>query len=138
MQAHKLDTRQHENAEVVRRGYEAFNKADVEALTRLFDENSSWITPGRSPAAGNRKRRDAVFTQFGRCGGETGGTLKAELQFVAADEDGRVIGFHHNSAVRNGKRLDTDCCIVFELKDGRITSGTEHIFDLYNWDEFWS
>jgi ketosteroid isomerase-like protein len=76
--------------------------------------------------------------QFGRYGGETGGTFKAKLQFVAADEDARVIGFHHNSAVRNGKRLDTDCCIVFELKDGRITSGTEHIFDVYNWDEFWS
>ena len=42
-----------ENAEIVRRGYEAFNAADIEALTRLFAENASWHTPGRSPIAGD-------------------------------------------------------------------------------------
>ena len=128
----------HRNAEIVSRAYQAFNEADMKTLTESFDENTSWHTPGRSPAAGDRKGRDAVFAQFGRYGGETGGTFKADLRYVAADDEGRVVGFHHNSAERNGKRLDTDCCIVFELEDGRITSGTEHFFDLYNWDEFWS
>ena len=127
-----------ENAEIVRRGYAAFNAADMKTLSELFDENASWHTPGRSPIAGEHQGRDAAFAQFGRYGGETAGTFKAELRYVAADSDGRVIGFHHNSGERNGKRLDTDCCIVFELKDGRITSGTEHFFDLYNWDAFWS
>lgn len=128
----------HENAEVVRRGYQAFNTADMKALTELFDESASWHTPGRSPAAGDRKGRDAVFAQFGRYGGETGGTFKAELKQVFTSDDGRVIGVHHNSAERNGKQLDTDCCIVFEIENGRITSGREHFFDLNNWDEFWS
>jgi ketosteroid isomerase-like protein len=131
-------TRQRTNAQIVARAYQAFNEADMNVLTEAFDERASWNTPGRSPAAGNRKGRDAVFAQFGRYGGETGGTFKAELKYVAEDDEGRVVGFHHNSGMRNGKRLDTDCCIVFELKDGRITSGTEHFFDLYNWDEFWS
>ena len=73
------------NAEVVRRAYQAFNDADMKTLTESFDEHASWNTPGRSPAAGNRKGRDAVFAQFGRYGGETGGTFKAELRYVAAD-----------------------------------------------------
>lgn len=128
----------HPNADIVRRGYQAFNSGDMKTLNELFDDNASWNTPGKSPAAGNRKGLDAVFQQFGRYGGETGGTFKAELKYVAADDDGRVVGFHHNSAERNGKRLDTDCCITFEIKDGRVVSGTEHFFDLYNWDEFWS
>ena len=127
----------HENADIVRRGYHAFNTADMKTLTELIDENASWHTPGRS-IAGDRKGREAVFAQFGRYGGETGGTFKAELRYLLADDEGRVVGFHHNSGERKGKRLDTDCCIVFELKNGRITSGTEHFFDLYNWDEFWS
>ncbi len=126
------------NAAIVARAYQAFNEADMQTLTEVFAENASWITPGKSPAAGNRQGRDAVFAQFGRYGGETGGTFKAELKFIAEDDDGRVIAIHHNSGQRNGKRLDTDCCIVFELKDGRVTSGTEHFFNLYNWDEFWS
>jgi ketosteroid isomerase-like protein len=33
-----------ENAEVVRRGYEALNKADIATLTKIMDENASWHT----------------------------------------------------------------------------------------------
>ncbi len=80
----------------------------MKTLSELFDENASWHTPGRSPIAGEHKGRDAAFAQFGRYGGETAGTFKAELRYVAADGDGRVIGFHHNSGDHNGKRLDTD------------------------------
>jgi ketosteroid isomerase-like protein len=138
MAAQNTGTTTRTNAEIVARGYQAFNEADIQTLTELFDERSSWTTPGRSPAAGSRKGRDQVFAQFGRYGGETSGTFKAELKYVAEGAGGRVIGFHHNSGERNGKRLDTDCCIVFELRDGRIVSGTEHFFDLHNWDAFWA
>ena len=126
------------NAEVVRRGYAAFNAADINALNEIFHDNSSWHTPGKSPAAGNRKGKEAVFTQFGRYGGETKGTFKATLKTVAVSDDGRVIGIHHNTGERNGKKLDVECCIVFEIKNGQIYSGKEFFFDLNNWDEFWS
>jgi ketosteroid isomerase-like protein len=110
----------HKNAEVVRRGYPAFNAADMKTLAELFDEDASWHTPGQGSIAGDRVGRAPVFAQFGRYGGETGGTFKAEPHHVLADEEGRVVGIHHNSGVRNGKHLDVDCCIVFELKNGRI------------------
>lgn len=45
---------------------------------------------------------------------------------------------HHNSGTRNGKRLDTDCCITFQLRDGRVTEGREHFLDQANWDTFWA
>ena len=126
------------NVEAVRRGYEAFNMADMAALTELFDEDASWHTPGRSSIAGDAVGRDAVFAQFGRYVGETGGTFKAALQDLFASEDGRVIGLHHNSGERNGQQLDVDCCIVFELKDGKLLDGTEYFLDLHAWDGFWS
>ena len=127
-----------ENAEVMRRGYEAFNAVDLEMLTQLFAENASSHTPGRGTLAGDEKGRDATFAQFGRYVAETAGTFKAELRLVSAADDGRVIAMHHNSGERNGKHLDVDCCIVFELKDGRITNGREYFYDLHAWDEFWS
>ena len=127
-----------DTAEVVRRAYAAFNAADIATLTELMDESISWHTPGRSPIAGDYLGRDAVFGQFGRYGGDTGGTFKAELKQVFTSPDGRVIGLHHNSGDRNGKRLDTGCCIVFDVGNGRVLSGREYFFDLGNWDDFWS
>ncbi len=127
-----------EFADVVRRGYHGFNTADMALLTQTFDANSTWETPGKSPMAGVRKGRDNVFAHFGTYGGGTDGTFKAELQHVTADADGRVVGVHRNTAKRHGRMLDTLCCIVFQVKDGRIVSGKEHYFDLYNWDAFWA
>ena len=126
------------NAEVVRAAYAAFNRADIDALSEAFAENATWHTPGKSSAAGDAKGRDEVFAQFGKYGGETDGTFKASLLDVFASPDGRVVGLHHNTGERNGKQLDTDCCIVFDLQDGRVTSGREHFYDLDNWDSFWS
>jgi uncharacterized protein len=127
-----------ENLELTRRGYDAFNTANLEVLTELCAENLTWHTPGRSFLAGDHTGRDATFAQFGRYGGETNGTFRAELKQLFVGEDGRVIAIHHNVAERNGKHLDVDCCLIFEIKDGRLVDGRECFYNLYAWDEFWS
>ena len=66
-----------ENAEKVRRGYEALQRGRRENTYRPFDENAAWHSPGRGPLAGDHQGREAVFAQFGRYVGETGGTFKA-------------------------------------------------------------
>ena len=126
------------NADLVRRGYAAFNAGDMATLQELFHENASWHTPGRSPIAGVAKGRDAVFAQFARYGGDTVGTFKAILKDVTASESGRVVGIHQNTATRDGRQLDTWCCLAFEFKDGKVIKGEEHFFDLHNWDAFWA
>ncbi len=127
-----------ENTELVRRGYAAFNAGDVAALAELFDEDSSWHTPGQSPIAGDYLGRDAVLGLLGRYESDTAGTLGAQLLSVTAGDDGRVVGIHRTTGERNGRRLDGGCCVVFEIRDGKIVDGREHFFDLHAWDEFWS
>jgi uncharacterized protein len=126
------------NAAIIRRGYEAFNSGDLTKLAELFGDDVSWHTPGRSPLAGDVVGREAVFVRLGRYMAETDGTFRADLKRVLIDEDGRVIGIHHNVAERGDKHLDVYCCIVFELENGRIVDGREHFYDLHAWDEFWS
>src|SRR3990170_1151492 len=72
-----------ENAETVRRGYEAFNTADMKTLTEIFDESASWHTPGRGSLAGDHKGREATFAYFGRLGQETGGTFQGQVAALA-------------------------------------------------------
>lgn len=49
-----------------------------------------------------------------------------------------MVGVHHNTADREGKHLDVECCLVFELKDGRVVDGREFFYDVHAWDDFWS
>ena len=127
-----------ENVAIMQRAYDAFNSADVNTLTELFDASAVWHLPGRSRFADDYQGREATFAYFGQLGQKTGGTFRAELQHLLADDDDRVVGIQHSSAERDGKHLDVGNCIVFQLKDGRITDGREHFHDLYAWDEFWS
>jgi uncharacterized protein len=126
-----------EDVATIRRGYEAFNTGDMETLLGLFAESASWHTPGRGSLAGDHEGRDAAFAYFGQLGAQTEGTFRAALEHLTAG-DGRVIGIHHNTGERNGKRLDVECCLVFRLEDGKIVDGREHFEDLYAWDDFWS
>ena len=127
----------HQNVAIMQRAYEAFNTGDMKTLTELMDE-TVWHLPGRSSMAGDYQGSGATLAYFGQLAQETGGTFRAELQHLAGDGDGRVIAIHHNSGERDGKHLDVECCIVFELKDGRVIDGREHFGNLYAWDEFWS
>ena len=127
-----------ENVAIMKRAYDAFNKADIDTLTELFDDNAVWHLPGRSSMAKDYEGRDATLAYFGQIGQETDGTFKAELQQLFAGEDGRVIGLQRSTAERDGKKLDVSNCIVFELKDGKVVDGREHFHDLYAWDDFWS
>lgn len=127
-----------QTADIIRRAYHAFNTADLDLFTTLSSDELTWETPGTSPIAGLREGREAVYGQYGTYLGGTDGTFKAELQFVTADNEGRAIGVHRNTGMRLGKTLDSMCCITFQVKDGKVISGKEHFFDLYNWDQFWA
>ncbi len=127
-----------ENVAIMRRAYDAFNRGDLETLTEIFDESAVWHLPGRSSMATDYQGSEAILAYFGQLGQETGGTFRAELEDLLADGGDRVVGIQRSTGERNGKRLEVGNCIVFELKDGRITDGREHFHDLYAWDEFWS
>ena len=71
-------------------------------------------------------------------GGETGGTFKAELKQVFTSADTTWSACITTAGSETEGKLDTDCCIVFEIENGRMTSCREHFFDVHNWDEFWS
>ena len=66
------------------RAYDAFNAADIDTLTELFDEDVVWHLPGKSSMADDYQGRDATLAYFGQIGERTGGTFQAELQQLFA------------------------------------------------------
>jgi uncharacterized protein len=127
-----------QNVAILQRAYNAFNTGDIDTLTEIFDESAVWHLPGRSSMADDYQGRDATLAYFGLLAQKTGGTFRAELERLTADDDDRVVGIQRSTADRDGQHLDVADCIVFTLKDGRVVDGREHFEDLYAWDEFWT
>jgi uncharacterized protein len=128
---------EHPNAMLVRDGYEAFNTGDLDALARLFSPDVTLLQPGGSKISGLYDGRDAVFGFFGQMAAETGGTFRAKLQELYAN-DTQVVSIHQATAKRGDETLDADAALVFELSDGVVTAITVHQRRQEEWDGFWS
>jgi ketosteroid isomerase-like protein len=126
-----------ENIEVVRRGYEAFQKGDLAAFDDLLADDCVWHVPGRGPLAGEKKGRQATVEYYGQLGVLSEGTIKVELQDLLANDD-TVVGLHSASAQRAGKTYEGTVALVFHIRGGRISEAWEHSFNLYESDEVFS
>jgi hypothetical protein len=127
----------HPNEELVRRGYAAFNTADVETLRQLFADTTVFHEPGRSPISGDYEGIDQVLGFFGDLAERSGGTFQATLHDVVANNE-HAIGLHSSDAERDGRAVHSPTVLVFHVRDGRITETWSHHYDQHDFDEFWA
>jgi ketosteroid isomerase-like protein len=124
-----------ENAAVVRRGYGFFNSGDLQGLTDVFQEDAVWHVAGRNRLSGEKRGRDAILAYFGQLGELSGGSLRAELHDVLADDD-HVVGLHTAIGQREGQSLNLHAVLVFHLRDGKVAEAWEHYGDQQAFDDF--
>jgi ketosteroid isomerase-like protein len=125
------------NVGLIRDGYEAFSKGDMDALSKLFADDIVWHVPGKSPVAGDHKGQEATFAYFGKLMELSGGTFKASLHDCVGNDE-HVVGMHRNTGSRDGKTLAINELLVFHMRDGKATEAWEHHSDSAAWDGFWS
>lgn len=128
---------EHPNATLVRRGYDAFNTADIEAMGDVLAEDVVWHEPGRSVLAGDYKGGDQVLGLLRRLHDLSGGTFAVELIDLLVDAE-RVTAFQRLTGQRGAMTLDTVDVVDFEIHRGRITEVTVYQSDTYAFDEFWA
>ena len=126
-----------ENADLVRRGYEAFQKGDLAAFDDILADDCVWHVPGRGKLSGDKKGRQATVEYYGQLGALSEGTFKVDLHDLLANDE-RVVGLHSNSAQRAGKVLENRVALVLHVRGGRISEVWEHYFNQYESDEFFS
>jgi hypothetical protein len=126
-----------ENTDVVRRGYEAFQKGDLAAFNGILADDCVWHVPGRSQLAGDKKGRQATVEYYGKLGELSAGTIKVEVHDVFGNEE-HVVGLQRVSAQRSGESYETTEVIVFHVAGGLITEAWEHPFNMYEQDELFA
>ena len=126
-----------EDAELVRRGYEAFSAGDMETLAELFAEDAVWHVPGNAGISGNKQGRDAISAFFAELFSLSGGTVKVTLQEVIAGDE-HTVALDHLQAERNGTVLDQNSVNVFRIRGGKVIEVSQFSEDTERAGSFWS
>jgi ketosteroid isomerase-like protein len=128
---------EHPNVALLRKGYEAFARGDIAAITDLFAEDMVWHVPGNNLISGEHKGRDAVFAVFAKTMELTGGTFKIDLHDIVANDE-HTVSLSRASASRQGKQLDLRGADVYHIRNGKVTEWWSFVEDQRLDDEFWS
>ena len=129
---------EHPHATLVRKGYEAFTRGDMDTLRGLMAADCTHHVPGDHLLSGDYKGQDSVIELYGRLFQETKGTFSVELGRVLVDGRGHAVSVHHYTAERNGKRIDQQGCLVFRIVGDKMTDIDECQEDLEKEGEFWA
>jgi ketosteroid isomerase-like protein len=118
-----------EQIDLVKKGYDAFGRGDVEGLIALLDTNVEWTTPGPKdlPTAGTRRGQDAVREFFGLMDQHYVVELFEPKSFISDGDTVVVQGVDTIKVKATGKSLSETWAHVFTVKGGSIVAFKEYL-----------
>jgi ketosteroid isomerase-like protein len=127
----------HPNEDLIRQGYDAFSRGDMDTLRELFHPDIVWHAPGRSQLAGDHRGVDAVLGYFGQTMELTGGNFRVEVHDVVANDE-HAVGLNSVHAERAGRTLEDNNALVFHVRAGKVTEVWQYWADQYAADEMFA
>jgi ketosteroid isomerase-like protein len=127
---------EHPNAELLRAGYEAFQKGDLDTVRSLFAENIVWHTPGRNHLAGDYRGVDATIGLFMKNFEETKGTFRVDVHDILGSED-HAVALASFSGEREGKSITDNYVHVVHIGGGLMTESWIFGANQEAVDDFW-
>jgi len=127
-----------QNVQIVRSGYEAFNREDIPAVLALYDEGIEWTEGGggRAPAGTFRGPQAVAKEVFGMVPANFSEFRADPEQFIDAGEQVVVIGRFRGKA-KSGATLDAPFVHVQRMRNGKVTR-FENYVDSTAWAEAWA
>jgi ketosteroid isomerase-like protein len=128
---------EHQNAQLIRKGYEAFAAGDMATLSELFAKDILWHEAGTAatPLSGDYKGQDAVFGLFGELIQQTT-EFSVRLEEIVAD-DHQAVAIHETYARRGSTTYRCREAIVFHLLEGKVTDAWHTVPDTEAYELFW-
>jgi uncharacterized protein len=124
------------NVDLARKGYEAFNKSDIETVMALITDDCVWHGGPFGPLAGDYKGKAAVMEFFGKFGQLTQGSYKGDIHDILASEEHTVV-LGTATITRNGKtRKDKFVDTVHPDSQGRVKEFWRFFEDPTGLEEF--
>ena len=126
-----------QNAELIRRAYEAFSRGNLSVVFEILDQEITWHVPGSSPLSGDYKGHDEVGAFFAMTMELSGGTFTIDIQDVLAQRD-QVVVLCTVAAERHGQSWSSPEVQVWRVIGNRAVDFREFQGDEHTEDRFWS
>lgn len=124
----------HPDAQVVMRGFQAFDEGDIGAMKELFAEDATWHTGGRNKWSGDYTGADAILRFFGEISSEA--QIDNQPHAILADDE-HVVVLVNSTSTRGEASVSSGNVFVFHVDDGKVTEVWNIADNPYAIDEFW-
>ena len=96
---------EHPDITLIKRGYEAFNNADVATLSEIIAADAQQHMVGDNLVSGDYKGVESILGFYGRLAELTNGTYGVDIESMFTDGEGKVVVIHNQRGERNGTQL---------------------------------
>lgn len=107
---------------------------DWDGMRTLFHNDATWTLPGENAISGQATGVDAVIDRAKLIASYG---LSFKLEHILLSRDNMALGLH-NTAERDGIRLDEHLATVCRLRDGRIAEVETFLSDVPGMDRFFA
>ncbi|MEX1288736.1 MAG: nuclear transport factor 2 family protein [Acidimicrobiia bacterium] len=109
----------HPNAEMIERAYAAFAEGDIATIMSFWTDDIVWHQAGDHPLAGDHEGKEGAAGFLGGIAQRTGGTFRAELQHVLADDE-MGYSLQKGTATKDGEQIEAWAILSYVFEDGKI------------------
>ena len=108
------------NLEMARKGYEAFDKQDIQTVMSLITDETVWHGGPSGPLAGDYKGKAQIMEFFAKFGQLTQGSYKAEIHDMLGNQEHNVILGTATITINGKTRKDRFVDVVHPDSEGRV------------------
>jgi hypothetical protein len=119
-----------ENVNIMRQGYDAFNRGDIDAVTGIMDPEIEWQEPDVEglPDRGTHHGLEAVVNNVFGAVAEHWDEFRAVAdEFLDADDRVVVLGHFRVRGKATGKTVDAPFAHVWTLRDGKVVHHRNYV-----------
>ncbi|MDP3713701.1 MAG: nuclear transport factor 2 family protein [Mycobacteriales bacterium] len=124
-----VTTTEHPNAKVLRDGFAAFGRGDLDTIRATMTDDAVWTNAGTSALAGTYRGWDAISGMFGALFERTGGTISMQVVSVLAD-DAHACAIYDSTSTIAGQTQTNRFVLVQEMTpDGKARATQTLAYD---------
>jgi uncharacterized protein len=116
-----------ENVQIVKDGFAAYGRGDMQGLLALFADDIEWIVPGEGlPLAGTYRGHAGVEDFLQKISEMLEISFLEPREFVAQGDRVLVVGFERETVKATNRTFENNWVFAFTVRNGKVTNAREY------------